>query len=313
MTVSTFAPHSPADIRIGGGRTIFLVLTGALAFAVFGVALILAPHSGFVAKVVGGLTVALFGPFPIYAGVRLHRAGCVYVLAADGIQFPLYGWPMLPWSEIQGTRIVARRGGRYLAVDAQNGEQRLRQMKSGSRVARRNLRSGLGLVSISEQLAPGSLEELQAEIERRRAPLVPSSDPAAPGGTGISILPMSRTTVVTPVREVSLRSTRTLRNVAAAHAVVLLLAILRAHSTASPRAVLLAIAAALLVGAVAVQFRAVLAGLATIVAAEVGFVILALTAGNHVAAATRILYLFFPFCVLFLASAAWPRKASRHV
>ena len=105
-------------------------------FVVVGLAFIAEPHANIGAKFVGALTIALFGPLPLYAGVRLLRAGAVYVLGADGIRFPLYGWPTLPWSDVQGTRIVTRRGRRYLAVDAQNVDARLRHMKSGARMAR---------------------------------------------------------------------------------------------------------------------------------------------------------------------------------
>src|SRR4051812_34392096 len=106
-------PQTRPDLRIGGGRRSFMALAGALAFVVFGLALIFAPHSGVVEKVIGGFEIAVFGPLPLYYAYRLRRAGCIYIFAADGIRFPMHEWPTLPWSEVQGTRIVTRRGRRY--------------------------------------------------------------------------------------------------------------------------------------------------------------------------------------------------------
>src|SRR5450631_789150 len=204
------------DIRVGGGRSTILGLGVAAMFVVFGLALIAEPHASIGAKFVGVLAIAVFGPVPLYAGVRLLRAGAVYVVGVDGIRFPLYGWPTLPWSDVQGTRIVTQRGRRYLAVDAQNVEARLRYMKSGARVARRNVRTGLGLVSIPEQLAPTSLEDLQREIEHRRAGAAATW--AAPANTGVTVLPGSATPAPMPGRSATPGSARALRTVAVANA-----------------------------------------------------------------------------------------------
>ena len=274
-------------------------------FVVVGVAFLVEPHANMGAKFVGLLAIAIFGPLPLYAGVRLLRAGAVYVLGVDGIRFPLYGWPTLPWSDVQGTRIVTQRGRRYLAVDAQNVEARLRYMKSGARVARRNVRTGLGLVSIPEQLAPTSLEDLQREIEHRRAGAAATW--AAPANTGVTVLPGSATPAPMPGRSAAPGSARALRTVAVANAALLLLAMLQHHRASTSRGLIVAIAVALLVGAFAVQRQAVLAGCLTIVAAATVLVAVDLTAGTHVPVATRVVDLFFPICVLGLAINAWPR------
>jgi hypothetical protein len=309
--VSISSPGT-ANVRVGGGRPVFVGLAAAAVFVIAGVALIAAPHAGLGQKSLGVLEIALFGPFPLYWSIRLLRAGCIYVLAPDGIRSPLYGWPLVPWSDVQGTRIVERRGRRYLAIDIRAVDARLRQMKSGSRAVRRNLRYDLGFISIPEQYAPASLEGLQAEIERRRVPQEPSSAPAASSSTGTSILPMSRARAAAPVREVSPQSTRTLRSIAAGHALVLVLAVLAHHATQTPHEVVLGIAAALLLGAFAAQFEAVIVGLVTILAAEALLIVVDLTVGHHIALATRILYLFFPLCVLVVASTAWPRRPLSH-
>lgn len=301
-----------ADVRVGGGRSTFLGLAAGAAFAMFGAALTVAPHAKVAEKIVGVLTIALFGPLSLYAGVRLLRAGCVYVLGTDGIRFPLYGWPLLPWADVQGTRLVIRRGQRYLALDVRDAESRLRQMKSGARVARRNVRTGLGLISIPEMLAPASLEELQAEIERRRAPAA-TLPAAAPRSTSTSILPMSGASVGTPIREALPGSARRIRNIAAIHALLLVLALLFHHAAQTPHVVVLGIAVALLLGALAAHFEAVIVGLVTIVAAEAMLVVVDLTVGHHIALATRVLYLFFPFFVVLAAAQVWPRMTARNV
>ena len=276
-------------------------------FVVVGLAFIAEPHANIAVKLVGALVIAVFGPLPLYAGVRLLRAGAVYVVGVDGIRFPMYGWPTLPWSDVQGTRIVTRRGRRYLAVDVQNVDARLRYMKSGARVARQNVRSGLGLVSIPEQLAPTSLEELQRQIEHRRAGTAAAW--AAPANTGVTVLPGSSAPAPTPGRSAPLGSARALRTVAVANAALLLLAVLRHQGASTHRGLLAAIAVALFVGAFAVQRQAVLAGCLTIVAAAIVLMAVDLTAGAHVAVATRVVDLFFPICVLSVALNAWPRHA----
>ena len=298
------SPQSSRDVRIGDGRSTFLLLAGSAAFTIFGVALIAAPHPSVIPKVVGALTVALFGFF-FYVGVRLLRAGGMYVLTATGIRFPFHKWPMLPWADVQGTRIVTRRGRRYLTVDARGADARVRHMKSGARGARRNIRTGLGLVPIPEQMAPTSLEELQREIERRRtSSATPAAASVDQGGT---VLPVAAASADGEGRYAAPATTRALRNVALANALMLLLAVLRYHAASSPRAFLIADAVALLVGAAALHLQRILAGSVTILAAAIFLVVLDLTVGNH-ALATRVGYLFFPFCVLLTALAAWPRR-----
>lgn len=303
-----------ADVRIGGGRSTFLGLAAGAAFVIFGTAMTVAPHAKVAERIVGVLTIALFGPLSLYAGVRLLRAGCIYVLGTDGIRFPLYGWPLLPWADVQGTRIVTRRGQRYLAVDVRDAESRLRQMKSGARAARRNLRTGLGLISIPEQFAPASLEDLQAEMARRKTgPQWSAATPLSHVSSGATILPASA-----PGRPVSTTShsspggARRLRNIAAIHAVLLVLSVLAHHAAQTPHVVVLAIAAALLLGALAAQFEAVIVGLVTTVAAEAMLVVVDLTVGHHIALATRVLYLFFPLFVILTAAQVWPRRTVRN-
>lgn len=295
-------PQSSRDVRIGGGRSTFVLLAGSAAFTIFGVALIAAPHPSVIPKVVGGLTVALFGFF-LYLGLRLLRAGGMYFLTAAGIRFPFHKWPMLPWADVQGTRIVTRRGRRYLTVDARDADARVRQMKSGARVARRNVRTGLGLVPIPEQMAPTSLEELQREIERRRI----SAATAAALDQDVTVLPVAAASATGAGRYAAPATTRALRNVALANALTLPLAMLRYHAPPTLRAFILVDAVALLVGAAALHLQRILAGSVTIVAAAIFLVVLDLTVGNH-ALATRVCYLFFPFCVLLTALAAWPRR-----
>ena len=160
-------------------------------------------------------------------------------------------------------------------------------------------------MSIPEQLASTSLEELQAEIESRRASTAATW--AATPNTGVTILPASATLAPTLGRSTPPGSARALRTVAVANAALLLLAMLRHHTTSTTRGLVVAIAVALLVGAFAVQRQAVLAGCLAIVAAATVLVAVDLTAGAHVAVATRVVDLFFPICVLGLAINAWPR------
>lgn len=304
MVISS--PPDARDVRIGGGRTAVAFLTASAGFVVVGVALIAVPHPSVGAKIAGALTIAFFGPLPLYAGLRTLRCGSVYVLGTDGIRFPLNGWPVLPWSDIQGTRIVVRLRRRYLVVDTPTANLRVRQMKSGSRAARQNLRMGLGLMPIPEHMAPTSLEELQREIERRRTGSAASTTRASSESSDATILPASATRAPTSSRSAwQGRSPQALRNVAAANALLLILATLRHHHLQTPRALIAAIVAALLIGALAVHLEAVLAGWVTIVAAEIVLVVVDLTVGQ-VAVASRLLDLFFPFCVLFVAAQAWP-------
>jgi hypothetical protein len=165
--MSMASAQSTPDLRIGGGRSTFLGVAGSAGFVLFSIALIARPNGGAGAKAVGVLGAVVFGYFFILS-LRLIRAGGLYVLTANGIQFLYQKWPMLPWSEVHGTRIVTWRRRRYLAIDVRNADQRVRQLKSGARAARRHLRAGLGLIAIAEQMSPTSLEELQREIERRR-------------------------------------------------------------------------------------------------------------------------------------------------
>jgi hypothetical protein len=311
VRVSTPAPHGRADIRIGGGRSAYLGLAACAAFVIFGIALTAAPHANVGDKVVGVLAIALFGPLPLYGTVKLLRAGSLYVLASDGIRSPFHGWPLIPWADVQGTRIVTHRGRRYLAVDVRDAASRLRQIKSGSRAARRNVRTGLGFISIPEMLAPAGLEELQAEIQRRRVPdATPSA--AAPRITGTSILPMSGAGVGTPIREAPPGSARRLRNIAAIHALLLVLALLAHRAARTPHVVVLGIAFALLLGALAAHFEALIVGLVTVLAAEALLVVVDLSVGHHIAFATRVLYLVFPLCVVLTAAQVWPRRTARY-
>ncbi|HEY5050138.1 MAG TPA: STM3941 family protein [Acidothermaceae bacterium] len=300
------SPPDSRDVRIRGGRTAVTLLLVCAAFVVVGAALIAVPHASVGAKIAGALTIAVFGPLPLYAGLRMLRSGGVYVLGSDGIRFPLNGWPVLPWSDIQGTRIVVRRRRRYLVVDTPTANARVRQMKSGSRAARQNLRIGLGLMPIPEQMAPTSLEELQRKIERRRTGSAASTSRAASGSSDTTILPASAMRAPTSNRSAWQGSSQALRNVAAGNALVLILAMLRHHHVRTPQALIAAIVAALLIGALAVHLEAVFTGWVTIVTAEIVLVVVDLTVGQ-VAVASRLLDLFFPFCVLFVAAQAWPQ------
>jgi hypothetical protein len=302
MTMAS--PHTPRDVRIGSGRSAYLPLAGSAAFVIFGIALIASPRGGVGAKAVGVLTVLVFGAF-FLLGLRLLRAGGMYVLTAGGIHFPYHKWPMLPWADVQGTRIITRRRRRYLAVDVRDTDARVRHMKSGARVARQNLRAGLGLVPIPEQMSPTSLEELQREIERRRA--TPATA-AVLGDEGMTILPKSASSVRPAGLEGGSDGPRGLRNVAILNAVLLPLAMLRFHTTSTHRVFLVAAAVALLVGAAALQLQRILTGVVIIVAAAIVNVAVDLTVGGHVALATRILGLFLPVCVVFVALASWPRR-----
>ncbi len=296
--------YSPRDMRIGAGRSTFLGLAGAAAFVLFGVALIVGSRGGAGAKVIGVLTVVVFGSF-LLLGLRMLRAGGLYVLTAAGILFPYRNWPMLPWSDVQATRIVKRRGHRYLAVDARDTDARVRHMKSGARAARASLRSGLALVTIPEQLSPISLEELQREIERRRTSPATTAVLADQGAT---ILPVAAASVASAGADATPKTIRTVRNVAAANSLWLLASTVRHPAVATPRPVLLALAAAFLIGAAAIQLRRTLPGLVTIVAAAIVLVVVDLTVGTHIAVTSRVGYLFFPVCVLLVAMAAWPRQ-----
>jgi hypothetical protein len=294
-------------VRIGGGRSTFIGVAGSAAFVIFGAALIASPRGGAVANAVGVLTVAVFGCFFVLS-LRLVHAGGMYVLTAGGIHFLYQKWPMLPWSDVQGTRIITWHRRRYLVVDVRDAQARVRHMKSGARGARRNIRAGLGLVPIPEQLSPTSLEELQREIERRRT--TPATA-AVLTDQGTTILPVAAGSVAAVGAEATPGTIRTLRNVAAANAVWLLASAFRHPAVATPRGVLLALAAAFLLGAWALHLHRILAGVVTIVAAAIVLAVIDLTVGTHVAVASRVGYLFLPFCVLLVALAAWPRQQRR--
>jgi hypothetical protein len=305
--MSMASPQSTPDVRLGGGRSAFMGVAGSAAFVIFAIALIARPHGGAVAKAVGGLTLVVFGCFFLLS-LRLVRAGGLYVLTASGIQFLYQKWPMLPWSDVHGTRIVTWRRRRYLAIDVRDADARVRHMKSGARAARHNLRAGLGLIAIPEQMSPTSLEALQREIERRR-----TSPTAATALTdqGATILPTAAGAVPPAGAEATPSSVRALRNVAVANAVWLLASAFRHPAVATPRALLFALAVAFLLGAWALHLHRTLTGLVTMVAAAIVLVVIDLTVGTHVAVASRVGYLFFPFFVLLAALAAWPRQQRR--
>lgn len=297
-------PQASSDIRIGGGRRSLMGLAGAAAFVVFGLALIFAPNAGVIQRAIGASEILFFGPLPLYWAVRLYRVGCIYVFADDGIRFPMHEWPTLPWSQIMGTRIVTRRGRRYLAIYVHDAESRIRNVKRGARMARWNLRHELGLVAIPEQLAPVSLEALQTEITRRQSGVSPITAPAQGLQTSVAtVLPVSVVRGTAPSGSV-----RSLRLVAGLHGLILLTSAAGGHHSGAHRALAVALGGALLLGAWLVSAAPLAAALGVVVASEAGLVMLDLTAGHHVAVATRVLYLFFPVCVLLVAAQAWPRR-----
>ncbi|HEY3924300.1 MAG TPA: STM3941 family protein [Acidothermaceae bacterium] len=301
------SPQSTPDLRIGGGRSTFLAVAGSAGFVIFSIALIARPNGGAGAKTVGVLVAVVFGCFFVLS-LRLVRAGGRYVLTASGIQFLYQKWPMLPWSDIHATRIVTWRRRRYLAIDVRNADARVRHMKSGARAGRHNLRAGLGLIAIPEQMSPTSLEELQREIERRRTT---TSATAVDSDQGATILPKAAGAVPPVGTDTAPPSVRTLRNVAIANAVWLLATTARRPAVATPRALLFALAAAFLLGALALHLHRLFSGLVTIVAAAIVLAVIDLTVGTHIAVASRVGYLFFPFGVLLVALAAWPRHPRR--
>jgi hypothetical protein len=303
--VSTAAfPNVQADVRVGGGARAYLSLAGAACFVVFGLALLFAPHADLLSRAVGVLTIAAFGPLPLYMGLRLLRVGCFYVLASDGIRFPMFDWPMLPWCDIQDTRIIERSRHRYLAIYVTDADLRLRQMRRGARTARWNMRKGLGLVAIPERMAPGTLERLQADIRRRQ-------NSVNPQGTTLPVSQVSALTILpTSVSGrvgISPRQARALVIVTAAQAVSIVLLVPSHHTGGTHQLLDLAIGGALLSGAVLTHFGRLL-GWLTIAGAEFGLVFFDLTAGHDVAVATRVLYLFFPACVLLIAAQTWPHE-----
>jgi hypothetical protein len=302
--MSTAAARTPRDVRIGGGRSTILALGSCAAFVIVAIALIAAPHGGVGAKALGVLTGVLFGSFFLLS-LRVLQAGGLYVLAADGIYFPYRRWPMLPWSDVQRTRIITRWGRRFLAVDVRDADARVRQMKSGARGTRRNLRAGYGLVTIPEQMSPTSLEELQREIERRRTPR-PTAEVLTDQGP--TILPGSAASVQPASVGWAPGGSRALRRIAVGYAVLLVLGMLRRHQTSAPRILVLAAVVALLAGAAALHFQRSLAGALIIAAAAIFVLVLDLTAGGHIAVATRLARLFFPVCVLMVALTSWPRR-----
>jgi hypothetical protein len=99
--------------------------------------------------------------------------------------------------------------------------------------------------------------------------------------------------------------------VAIANAVWLFATTAQHRAVATPRPVLFALAAGFLFGALALHLHRVFSGFVTIVAAAIVLAVIDLTVGTHIAVASRVGYLFFPFGVLLVALAAWPRQQPR--
>lgn len=288
--------QSPTDVPIGGGRRQLVGAVGGIAFALFGVALLVAPKVNVAGRAAGALNALIFGPAAVYLLVKSRGGRPMYLLARDGIRFPLHGWPTVPWSQVRGVRIASLLGSRYLAVDVDDPEPLIAGRGPLSRrAARRSIRRGRGLISIMEQLAPVSLEKVRTEIDRRRS---------TSGAAG----PSESVAVPTPRRSVFARGGARAELLVGLHAGSE--ALRAGRSTSGGRTVLVAaFAVLLLAGAVGIRYRPKV-GIPAVVVVE-GVIIIANLSLIHAAIPVRVLACFLPVCVLILVLGKSPAAQQR--
>lgn len=278
---------SRGELRIGGGPRQQVALLGAVAFGVFGLALAAAPGIDIVGRTIGVITAAFFGLFGVFALVRVRRSSSIYVLADDGIRFPKQRYSTVPWSRVQGVRIFWAFNQRFLGIDISDPEALAAERGSlAKRALRTNLRHGWGALAISERLAPGTLEELAAEINfrrlgERRAPEVPKEPP--------------------PQRWRLLRALQTVPALVAGHGVLELTAV--AGSNGTGQVVRRAVFGVLLMGGALLISRRPRIGVPLVVVTEAVLVLASLLIG-HYPVSLRILSLFYPVAVLLRIAAA---------
>lgn len=85
--------QGPTDLPIGGGRRQVVAAVGGIAFALFGVVLLIAPEVNVAGRAVGAFSALFFGPAAVYLLVKSRGGRPMYLLARDGIRFPFHGWP----------------------------------------------------------------------------------------------------------------------------------------------------------------------------------------------------------------------------
>jgi len=222
-----------------------------------------------------------FGSLCAVALVRLQRSSAIYVFADDGIRFPMHGYATVPWSRVEGVRIFWASGQRFLGVDITDPESlAVGRGSLAQRALRSNLRRGRGALTIPEAISPGSLEELAAEIDRRRV-----GQPAT-------------TVVVTSPPSAGGKFWLVVRSPAAAVAVHGFFELTVIGRSSGPcQAVRRAVFAVLLLGGAVLVSRRPRLGVPLVVATEVAIVGVALFLG-HYAVSLRILSLFYPVVVL---------------
>nr|MDQ6947842.1 hypothetical protein [Actinomycetota bacterium] len=209
------------------------------------------------------------------------------VLADDGIRFPMQRYSTVPWSRVQGVHIFRAFNQRMLGIDISNPEALAADRGSlAKRALRTNLRRGWGAVTISEGLAPGTLEELAAEINLRRF--------GEPGETEVPTEP-SR-----PGWRL-LRALQTAPGLVAIHGFLTLARL--GSSNGTGQAVRRAIYVVLLMGGALLISRRPRLGVPLVVVTEASIVLADLFLG-HYAVSIRILSLFYPLAVLLTLAAA---------
>ncbi len=270
------------ELAIGLGRRQRVALLGGVGFAVCGLCLALVPGAGVPGLVIGLVTAAFFGPLSVWALIRSRKSEAIWVVADDGIRFPMHGYPTIPWSEVTDARIVSVVGQRFLAIDVAHSEAVMSQRgRLARQTIRLNLRRGWGFLAIPERQAPSSLEDLGMEIDRHRG----AGGPLRPGGRSVPARPSKMAKLFLPETVVALQG------------ILYLLRVASAPNTRSG-ALRAAIGAALVVGALLVRRRPKV-GSAVVLAVEGLIVVLTLTLG-HIAVAARLASLFFPMCVLIV-------------
>ncbi len=273
---------TPKDLPIGGGRRQRVALLGAPVLGLFGLALATAPRVGVVGRVIGIFDFLFFGFLGGIAFVRSRRADSIYVLADDGIRFEMSDFPTVPWSRVEGARIVWAVGQRFLAIDVISPEELASHRGRCARWALRlNLRRGWGAIAISERLAPGTLEELAKEINQRRLGKdVPEEVPSEPRP---------------PIARRYMRALQRPAGLVALQGVLQLISVSTAQATG--QGVRRGVFALLLIGgAILINWRPKL-GVPVVVATEAVLIALILALG-HYAVSVRILSLFLPVCIL---------------
>jgi hypothetical protein len=274
------------DLLVPAGWRLSPGLLGALAMAAFGLAVAAVPGSSGLARVLGVWLAASFAGVAGVALVVARRAPASYLLGGDGIHFPAQRWPSIPWEDVADARIVSVLGRRLLAVDLIDPEAiHPGSGHLGQRVLQLNQRRGRGFLSIPEEPCPWPLGVLEAELAARIAAARTGSPQRRTAAGGRPRL-RRRLLLAAELPEAAVLG----------HGALEFLMLLRGHpaGAAGPT---VALALVLVAAGLLVHYRPAI-GVPVVVVLEAACVALALAAGAHVTAGSRMLTTLFPLCVL---------------